>query len=267
MALKRLLPKHTHDPHVVRMFLEEMGVAAQLSHPHIVVTYDFGELDGAYFLAMEYVDGLALDRLVAEQGPLPLDAVVTLGRHIASALQHAHERVSAGAPTPVVHQDVTPHNILVSRAGDAKLLDFGIARTEAAALGERVHAKVRYAAPEQLRRAPPDRRFDVWGLGSRSTRPSPAGSRFRKLTCRAGSGPRRAGTSCPSRSSRPTPPRWPTWCTGPWPRDRKIAFRRRPSSARPSPPPTRCPRPGAGPPWAPRWPRPPPRPRASTAAR
>ncbi|MCA9554909.1 MAG: serine/threonine protein kinase, partial [Myxococcales bacterium] len=165
VALKRLLPKHTHDPHVVRMFLEEMGVAAQLSHPHIVVTYDFGELDGAYFLAMEYVDGLALDRLVAEQGPLPLDAVVTLGRHIASALQHAHERVSAGAPTPVVHQDVTPHNILVSRAGDAKLLDFGIARTEAAALGERVHAKVRYAAPEQLRRAPPDRRFDVWGLG------------------------------------------------------------------------------------------------------
>jgi hypothetical protein len=165
VALKRLLPKHTDDPHVVRMFLEEMAVAAQLSHPNIAVTYDFGEVEGVYFLAMEYVDGLALDRLLAERGPLPLDAVVTLGQHVASALQHAHERVAAGAPSPVVHQDVTPHNILVSRSGDAKLLDFGIARTEAAALGQRVHAKVRYAAPEQLRRAPPDRRFDVWALG------------------------------------------------------------------------------------------------------
>lgn len=165
VALKRLLPRHTDDPQVVRLFLEEMGTAAQLSHPDIAVTYDFGEVDGVYFLAMEYVDGLPLDQLLSAKGRLPPDPVVAVGLAVCRALAHAHGRRAAGAPAPVVHQDVSPHNVIVARDGAAKLLDFGIARTEAAARQGSLRAKVRYAAPEQLRGAAPDRRFDVWGLG------------------------------------------------------------------------------------------------------
>ncbi len=165
VALKRLLPSQTDDPQVVRLFLEEMATAAQLSHPNIAVTYDFGEVEGVYFIAMEYVDGLPLDQLLRSSGPLPTDAVAGVAIGITQALQYAHERRSAGAPASVIHQDVTPHNIIVSREGECKLLDFGIAKTEAAARQGKLRAKVRYAAPEQLRGALPDRRFDIWSLG------------------------------------------------------------------------------------------------------
>jgi len=165
VALKRMLPSLTENAQVVRLFLEEMATAAQLSHPNIAITYDFGEVDGVYFMAMEYVDGLPLDQLIKAFGPLPVDAAVHLALCVTRALVHAHQRQSGGRPAPVVHQDVTPHNVIVARDGEAKLLDFGIARAEAAARQGRLRAKVRYAAPEQLRGAPPDRRFDVWGLG------------------------------------------------------------------------------------------------------
>lgn len=165
VALKRLLPTHTDNTQVVQLFFEEMATAAQLSHPNIAVTYDFGEVEGVYFIAMEYVDGLPLDQLIRNLGCLPVPAVVAITQALSEALQYAHDRKAAGQPAPVVHQDVTPHNVIVSRDGQTKLLDFGIARTEAVAQQGRLRAKVRYAAPEQLRGAPPDRRFDVWGLG------------------------------------------------------------------------------------------------------
>lgn len=165
VALKRLLPAQTDNPQVVRLFLEEMATAAQLSHPNIAVTYDFGEVEGVYFIAMEYVDGLPLDQLLRCSGPLPPDAVAGVGIGITQALQYAHERRSSGAPASVIHQDVTPHNIIVSREGECKLLDFGIAKTEAAVRQGTLRAKVRYAAPEQLRGALPNRRFDIWSLG------------------------------------------------------------------------------------------------------
>jgi len=165
VALKRLLPVHSDNAQLVQLFLQEMATAAQLSHPNIAVTYDFGEVDGVYFIAMEYVDGLPLNQLIQGLGPLPLSAGVALGQALGQALKYAHDRQAGGTATPVVHQDVTPHNVLVSRQGQAKLLDFGIAKTEAAVRQGSLRAKVRYAAPEQLRGAPPDRRFDIWGLG------------------------------------------------------------------------------------------------------
>lgn len=166
VALKRMLPKVARDKAAAEMFLGEMETAARLNHPNIATTYDFGEIDGIYFLAMEYVEGLTLRQILEVVGPLPLRAALEVAIAVAAALEHAHGRLDAeGTPAPVVHRDVSPHNVMLSTAGGVKLLDFGIARTEAATLGGRVEGKMAYAAPEQLTGAPADRRADLWALG------------------------------------------------------------------------------------------------------
>lgn len=158
VALKRVLPHFSQDDSAVDLFLSEMQTAAQLNHPNVATTYDFGEVDGVYFMAMEYVDGITLDALLEHHGRLTVPASLAIVRGIANALAHAHD-------ADVIHQDVTPHNVMVSRQGKVKLLDFGIARAEAALAPGGVRAKIAYAAPEQLSGSPPDRRFDLWALG------------------------------------------------------------------------------------------------------
>ncbi len=159
VALKRLLPHMMRDETKLQLFLEEITTAAQLNHPNIATTYDFGEEDAVFYLAMEFVDGLPLDRVLAHTGPLSLEASLAIGLGVARALDHAHTQGNA------VHQDVSPHNIMISTRGEVKLVDFGIAKAERASLGGKVRGKRAYAAPEQLRGAPPDRRFDLWALG------------------------------------------------------------------------------------------------------
>ncbi|MEQ8281069.1 MAG: serine/threonine-protein kinase [Deltaproteobacteria bacterium] len=158
VALKRVLPRFVEDDAAVELFLSEMQTAAQLNHPNIATTYDFGEVDGVYFMTMEYVDGITLDRLLVHHQRIAVPEALTIVLAITDALAHAHTQ-------GVVHQDVTPHNIMVSRTGAVKLLDFGIARAEAAVLKAGVRAKIAYAAPEQLEGYAPDRRFDLWSLG------------------------------------------------------------------------------------------------------
>lgn len=166
VALKRMLPRVARDPRAAKMFLEEMAIAAQLNHPNVATTYDFGEVDGVYFLAMEYVEGLTLRQLVESLGPLPVGEGLAIAAEIASALEYAHgRRAPGGSQEPVVHRDVSPHNVMISTSGAVKLLDFGIARAETAVLGGRVDGKLAYAAPEQLAGAPADRRADLWALG------------------------------------------------------------------------------------------------------
>lgn len=166
VALKRMLPRVARDPRAATMFLEEMAIAAQLNHPNVATTYDFGEVDGVYFLAMEYVEGLTLRQLVESLGPLPVGEGLGIAAEIASALEYAHaRRAPGGSQAPVVHRDVSPHNVMISTSGAVKLLDFGIARAETAVLGGRVDGKLAYAAPEQLAGAPADRRADLWALG------------------------------------------------------------------------------------------------------
>src|SRR5688572_10901443 len=164
VALKRMLPNLAAEREIARLFLEEMAIAAQLNHPNIATTYDFGAVDGDYFLAMEYVDGLSLNRIIEALGPLPAPVALEIAKQVADALAHAHGKRLEGRGT-LVHQDVSPHNVMISREGTVKLLDFGIARAEAAVRGARVRGKAAYAAPEQLRGAAPDRRFDLWSLG------------------------------------------------------------------------------------------------------
>jgi serine/threonine-protein kinase len=166
VALKRMLPRLARDAHSGRRFLDEMATAAQLNHPNIATTYDFGEVEGAYFIAMEFIDGLSLADLIKQLGPLPVGAALAIAARVAGALAYAHgRRTPEGEPAPVVHRDVSPHNVMISSAGAVKLLDFGIARGEAETQAGRLEGKIAYAAPEQLQGARPDRRADLWALG------------------------------------------------------------------------------------------------------
>jgi len=169
VVLKRILPQFSADPSFVQMFIDEAVVAARISHPNIVQVYDFGNVEGIYFIAMEYVDGVDLRRVLANDAGLTGAQVAAIGEGVARALAHAHNLADdAGAPLNIVHRDVSPHNIMLSRAGEAKLMDFGIAKAEArvskTATGT-IKGKVAYMAPEQAAGNIVDKRSDQFALG------------------------------------------------------------------------------------------------------
>lgn len=136
LAVKRILPHLARDRRFLDLFLSEVRVVSQLVHPNIVRIVDFGE----DFLAMELVDGVDLRAVPS----LPPGLVALVGVQAARALHYAHTaRDRSGRSLRVVHRDVSPHNVLVSRAGEVKLIDFGIARAT-----EGLPGKVAYLAPE-----------------------------------------------------------------------------------------------------------------------
>jgi serine/threonine protein kinase len=173
MVLKRMHASLGGDPHFVKMFLDEARLAARLSHPNVVQTSEVGEVGGQYFIAMEYLDGQSLDRIVrrylndGEKMPLPF-----LLRVLCDALEGLHYahglRDFDGTPLGVVHRDVTPSNLFVTYDGAAKVLDFGIAKAaiqdEATRTGM-LKGKLAYMSPEQFFAEPLDCRSDVWSMG------------------------------------------------------------------------------------------------------
>ncbi len=171
-AVKRMLPHLGWDPEFVRMFLEEVRIAASLRHPNIVRVVDFGVGEGGHYLAMEYLHGRTLRavlRSIREAGPLPLGFSLGTVIEVALGLHAAHEhRDHEGNPIEVVHRDVSPSNVMVAFDGRVKLLDFGIARvtehTQQTRAGT-LKGKVGYMSPEQCRGERVDRRSDVFGLG------------------------------------------------------------------------------------------------------
>lgn len=174
VVLKRVLAQSSDDPSSVQMFLEEARVAAGLHHPNVVDVYEVGEHEGTWFIAMEYLDGWDLRRIQTEatlsRRPLPLGPALHVIADIARGLYHAHEkRAPDGRPLNIVHRDVSPQNVLVTRDGIAKLLDFGIAkadlpRAEVTDPGM-VKGKVAYMSPEQATGEQVDRRSDLFSLG------------------------------------------------------------------------------------------------------
>jgi serine/threonine-protein kinase len=161
VAIKVLPVDRVDDPAFVARFEREALAAASVSHAHIVSIYDFGRDDGTWFIAMECVSGETLSRLVRARGPLPAAEAARIGAQVASALAAAHR---AG----VVHRDVKPANIMVDRAGRAKVLDFGIARSDA---GTRltgtmdIIGSASYLAPELVHGGTADARSDIYALG------------------------------------------------------------------------------------------------------
>ena len=168
VALKRILPQFGDDGRLVRAFIDEAKLAAQLDHPHIAQVYDLCKLEEHYCYAMEYIEGrdlAAVLRRAARLGsPLPIALAVQIARAVASALHHAHERPGLG----IVHRDVSPTNIVISTEGVVKLLDFGVAKARTSSLQTKVGAikgKPEYMAPEQAAGAAIDRRADIYALG------------------------------------------------------------------------------------------------------
>jgi len=159
VVVKRILPNYAADPEFVGMFLDEGRLAANLTHPNIVQTFDLGEDAGCYFIAMEYVAGeslVAMARAARLKGKLIDDRIaVRLISHAALALDHAHRQTDVmGTPLNIVHRDVSPQNLLVTYDGQLKVVDFGIAKAanRATQTGQgQVKGKITYMAPEQLR--------------------------------------------------------------------------------------------------------------------
>jgi serine/threonine protein kinase len=171
VALKLMHAHMLDTPEFVGMFMREARIAASLQHPQIVQVLDVAEADGEYFLALEYVHGLDLRRLLAGRRgePLPLGAALRIVLDVATGLHHAHSLCDGmGRPLGIVHRDVSPSNILISYDGAVKLTDFGIARmteqTHVTASGV-IKGKTGYMSPEQCLQEHVDARSDVFALG------------------------------------------------------------------------------------------------------
>ena len=167
VAVKRMRADVAADRRLQDAFRREARLSSSLSHPNLVHVLDCGTFRGDFVLAMEYVDGVALARLVRDAVPLEPAAVAFIGSELASALAYVHKRRAPdGAQLGLVHADVNPPNVLVSRAGEVKLGDFGVAHTRIYELMQaRFAGKLGYAAPEQLDGGPLDARTDLFALG------------------------------------------------------------------------------------------------------
>ena len=173
-VVKRILADKAKSPTFIRMFCDEARICALLHHPNVVQVYDFGHVDGSYFLAMEYLQGKDLSSLMrvlrAAKTAVPPGLAAYIAREAAVGLHYAHTlRGSGGQGLGIVHRDVTPSNIMLLFAGGVKVLDFGIAKAASAASqageGEGVKGKFGYLAPEQARGGDVDGRADVFALG------------------------------------------------------------------------------------------------------
>jgi eukaryotic-like serine/threonine-protein kinase len=170
IVIKTMLTNLHQRSDLTEMFVSEASLAARLSHPNIIDVLDFGQLEGRYFIAMEYVPGLTLrvahKRTVTAGGRLPIVAVLHIIRDVCEALQHMHDLADSNGPLGLLHRDLSPDNIILSTSGTAKLIDFGAARATARTPPDRLFVgKYRYAAPERIRHEGEDCRSDVYSVG------------------------------------------------------------------------------------------------------
>jgi eukaryotic-like serine/threonine-protein kinase len=173
VVVKRILPQYTRDPDFVRMFADEARILGLMHHPNVVQAYEFGEDGGTLYLALEYIEGPSLSKILrtlrAASRPMPPAIVAYVAREICRSLDYVHRLEDAdGERLDVVHRDVTPSNIIVTPSGAVKLLDFGVAKFATSAKSTRagtVKGKPAYLAPEQLQGKPIDGRVDLFALG------------------------------------------------------------------------------------------------------
>ncbi len=160
VAIKVLLQRLLHDPTFVERFRREAKAAAGLNHANLVSIYDWGELDGSYYIVMEYVEGETLKDLIRRQGRLSGNEAVRITLQLLSALAAAHRR-------GIVHRDIKPQNVMLDAEGDIKVTDFGIARAGDSGMTEvgSVLGTAQYLAPEQAKGLEVDARSDLYSVG------------------------------------------------------------------------------------------------------
>ncbi len=173
VAIKRIHPHLLERKRFLRMFIDEAKIASRLVHPNVVQIYDLGEADGLAYIAMEYVPGRdlfrVLQRLIKLERRCPWRLATKIVTDVCAGLQFAHEfRSPDGQPQEIVHRDVSPRNILISYNGEIKLTDFGVARArdrEEHTEHGIIKGKVRYLSPEAAYAREVDRRSDLFSLG------------------------------------------------------------------------------------------------------
>ncbi|MGE0401529.1 MAG: protein kinase [Kofleriaceae bacterium] len=173
VCVKRILPHLAKDQQLVNMFLSEAKIAAQISHGNVCSVYELGEIDGRYFIAMEYLEGVpfaCFRRPDMYSGTIDPRLVAGLGIQACQGLHHAHQlKKPDGTLLEVVHRDVSANNLFITVDGNVKVLDFGIAKVQDASVRTStgsVKGTYAYMAPEQLRGEKLDRRTDVFALGT-----------------------------------------------------------------------------------------------------
>ena len=173
LALKVINTELAEDDRFIQMLIDEAKLTVGLTHINIAQVFDLGQVDGVYFIAMEFVDGLDVLELVnglhAIREKVPVVAAAFIARQMASGLHYAHGRNDPqGTPLNIVHRDISPQNILVSRAGEVKVVDFGIAKAAGMQVKTQagvIKGKVHYMAPEQVHGKPADPRSDIFSTG------------------------------------------------------------------------------------------------------
>ena len=173
VALKRMLSHLADDETFIQSFVREARLASQLQHGNIIHIYDLGRVGRVYYIAMEYVRGRDLRKILKQTayatGPMPLAMMLMLAHQLCDALDYAHGLADEnGEPLGLVHRDVSPSNILIAADGHLKIIDFGIAKATSSSLrtlSGRVKGKFAYMAPEAIQGKQLDRRTDIFAVG------------------------------------------------------------------------------------------------------
>jgi serine/threonine-protein kinase len=170
VVIKKLREHLAKDTEFVSMLMDEGRIAGLLNHPNLVQTIEVGETNGEFFLAMEYLDGQPLHRIVRRGvGGFPLLMHMSILAEVLVGMEYAHELKDLdGTPLNIVHRDVTPHNVFVTYQGVTKVVDFGIAKAVGRASETRhgvIKGKAAYMAPEHALGAQIDRRADIFAIG------------------------------------------------------------------------------------------------------
>lgn len=162
VAIKILRPEFTKDEQFLESFKRESQAAAGLQHPNIVSIYDVGKEGNINYIVMELVDGRPLSEIIEEKAPLEYKTAIEITKQVASALSLAHKN-------NIIHRDVKPHNIMITKEGVAKLADFGIAKAVSnstmVAESNKIMGSVHYFSPEQAKGSNVDARSDIYSLG------------------------------------------------------------------------------------------------------
>ncbi|MBN2799746.1 MAG: protein kinase [Deltaproteobacteria bacterium] len=173
VVIKRIKASLMDDPAFVRMFMDEARITSELHHARIAQVYDFGKQDDEYYMALEYVPGLDIRRIInvlRERGErLPFPIALRLAIDVLEGLEYAHAKQDTfGNPMNIVHRDVNPRNVMVSTRGEVKLIDFGVAKATGRLEETRadlIKGKFAYMAPEQIKGDAIDHRADLFAMG------------------------------------------------------------------------------------------------------
>ncbi len=171
VAIKRILPHLAGNQNFIGMFTREARVAALLQHPNVVQIFDYGNIENAYFIAMEFIDGKNLGEVIKEFGHgLPVEIAVFIMSQVCKGLDYSHNKKddTTGEPFKIVHRDISPQNLLISYQGEVKISDFGIskARSEPSLTQAGVvKGKLVYLSPEQALGEHIDHQADIYALG------------------------------------------------------------------------------------------------------